>query len=62
MGLLLVKKLITLDPDGNIPIRNIEGATIRPPSCSTNTALFDILNQFQTGRSEYLCTCKIARG
>ena len=50
-GILLVKKLIKFDPDDNIAIKDIEGAAIKPPSCSTDTPLFDILNMFQTGKS-----------
>ena len=53
VGVLLVKKLITLDPNNNTPISEIEGALIPPPSCATVTALYDILNQFQTGRSKW---------
>lgn len=52
VGLILVKKLIILDPDDNVPISEVMGAMIPPPSCSTTTPLYDILNQFQTGRSE----------
>ena len=51
-GLLLVKKLIQLDPDDCIPIRTIQGAFQVPPSCLTTTPLYEQLNQFQTGRSE----------
>ena len=47
-----MKKLIILDPDDNVPISEVVGAMIPPPSCSTTTPLYDILNQFQTGRSE----------
>ena len=51
IGLLIVKKLIKLDPEDNTPVRELEGASIPPPSCSANTPLFDVLNQFQTGKS-----------
>ncbi|XP_019851308.1 PREDICTED: DUF21 domain-containing protein At4g14230-like [Amphimedon queenslandica] len=51
VGLILVKKLIILDPDDNVPIKEVIGAMTPPPSCSTTTPLYDILNQFQTGRS-----------
>jgi len=52
--MLLVKTLIHLDPDDCTPIKMIRGSQIPPPSCLTTTPLYDILNQFQTGRSEYV--------
>jgi Mg2+/Co2+ transporter CorC len=51
VGMLLVKRLIHLDPDDCTPVANLEGAHIPPPSCHTSMPLFDLLNQFQTGRS-----------
>ena len=51
-GILLVKKLIKYDPEDSVVLRDVEGASIRPPSCSTDTPLFDVLNMFQTGKSE----------
>jgi len=53
-GLLLVKKLIQLDPDDGTPIRTIQGAFQAPPSCLTTTPLYEQLNQFQTGRSKLI--------
>ena len=52
VGMLLVKKLIQLDPDDCTPITSLPGAHIPPPSCLTNKPLYDLLNLFQTGRSE----------
>lgn len=49
--MLLVKRLIHLDPDDCTPITGLEGANKPPPSCVTTMPLFDLLNQFQTGRS-----------
>lgn len=51
-GMLLVKKLIQLDPEDATPIQTIEGARNPPPSCLTTTPLYQQLNQFQTGRSK----------
>jgi hypothetical protein len=51
VGMLLVKRLIHLDPDDCTPIATLDGATTPPPSCVTTMPLFDLLNQFQTGRS-----------
>ncbi|XP_064405122.1 uncharacterized protein LOC135350301 [Halichondria panicea] len=50
-GILLVKTLIHLDPEDCTPVKLIRGSQIPPPSCLTITPLYDILNQFQTGRS-----------
>ena len=52
-GILLVKKLIKFDPEDNVLLKDLEGAAIMPPSCSIDTPLFDILNMFQTGKSEH---------
>ena len=52
VGMLLVKRLIHLDPEDCTPIASLDGATTPPPSCVTTMPLFDLLNQFQTGRSE----------
>lgn len=53
-GMLLVKRLIHLDPREATPITTIEGARDPPPSCLTTMALYDLLNHFQTGRSEFV--------
>ena len=53
VGMLLVKRLIHLDPDDSVAIATLEGALSPPPSCVTTMPLFDLLNQFQTGRSKY---------
>lgn len=50
-GLLLVKKLIQLDPEDCTPVQTLEGARTPPPSSLTTTPLYDQLNTFQTGRS-----------
>jgi ankyrin repeat/SOCS box protein 13/metal transporter CNNM len=49
VGMLLVKRLIHLDPEDCTPVTDLEGANTSPPSCATTTPLFDLLNQFQTG-------------
>lgn len=53
-GMLLVKKLIQLDPEDSTPIQTLEGAHVPPPSCLTTTPLYQQLNQFQTGRSKWV--------
>ena len=58
VGLLLVKKLIKLDPDDCTPINTLEGAYTAPPSCLATLPLFDLLNDFQTGRSKPLLIYK----
>ena len=54
VGMLLIKKLIKLDPDDNTPIITLEGSQTPPPSCLTTMPMYDLLNHFQTGRSEYM--------
>jgi len=54
VGMLLVKRLIKLDPDDCTPVRTLEGAYTPPPSCLTTLPLYDLLNSFQTGRSKLL--------
>ena len=54
VGMLLVKRLIKLDPDDCTPVRTLEGAYTPPPSCLTTLPLYDLLNIFQTGRSKPL--------
>lgn len=57
LGILLVKKLIKLDPEDSIPIHSIfenDGRDL--PSIQEDVQLFDLLNQFQNGRSHM---CKV---
>ncbi len=56
-GMLLVKKLIQLDPEDSTPVCTLEGARMPPPSSLTTTPLYQQLNQFQTGRSESSSVC-----
>ena len=51
-GILLVKRLIGLDPDDATPVSTLQGAQTPPPSCLTTTPLYDLLNIFQTGKSK----------
>jgi len=39
VGMLLVKRLIKLDPDDCTPVRTLEGAYTPPPSCLTTLPL-----------------------
>ena len=57
IGVLLVKMLITLDPDLAIPISKLvqDSVCFRTVNyVPESMPLFDLLNQFQTGRSEYI--------
>ena len=54
VGMLLIKKLIKLDPDENTPIIMLEGSQTAPPSCLTTMPMYDLLNHFQTGKSELM--------
>lgn len=52
IGLILVKNLIKIDPDDNLPIRQIYKTHGRPLlKIFSNVNLFDALNVFQTGKS-----------
>eukprot|EP00731_Ephydatia_muelleri_P031854 Em0023g361a len=51
VGMLLVKRLIKLDPLMRTPILQLSEASIPPPTCLASTPLYDLLNQFQTGKS-----------
>ena len=57
VGMLLVKRLIKLDPNVSIPIYKLEEASIPPPTCIASTPLYDLLNQFQTGKSMLSFCC-----
>ena len=52
VGMLLVKRLIKLDPLMRTPIHQLSEASIPPPTCLASTPLYDLLNQFQTGKSK----------
>lgn len=57
LGILLVKKLIKLDPEESVPIQSIfqkEGRDL--PTIRDDLQLYDLLNQFQNGRSHM---CKV---
>ncbi|KAF9962238.1 hypothetical protein BGZ65_009479 [Modicella reniformis] len=49
IGMLLVKRLITYDPEDHIPVRQFTINTL--PEVPPNTSCLDILNFFQEGRS-----------
>jgi hypothetical protein len=54
-GVLLVKRLIVVNPDDRRPVRTI--ASRWPLICSPDMLLLDILNLFQTGRSHMAIVC-----
>ncbi|KAK3038112.1 hypothetical protein RJ639_029566, partial [Escallonia herrerae] len=49
IGLILVKSLLTVDPDNAVPLRRMILRKI--PRVSENMPLYDILNEFQKGHS-----------
>ncbi|KAG0044784.1 hypothetical protein BGZ83_009933 [Gryganskiella cystojenkinii] len=49
IGMLLVKRLITYDPEDHIPVRQFTLNSL--PEAAPNTSCLDILNFFQEGRS-----------
>ncbi|KAF9388508.1 hypothetical protein BGX21_000291, partial [Mortierella sp. AD011] len=49
IGMLLVKRLITYDPEDHIPVRRFTINSL--PEAAPNTSCLDILNFFQEGRS-----------
>lgn len=54
-GVLLVKRLIVVNPEDRRPLRTI--ATRWPLLCSPDLPLLDCLNLFQTGRSHMAIVC-----
>ena len=53
VGVLFVKSLIMLDPDDNIPIKDVykDGSFLQS---STIEPLYELLDKFQTGKSKHL--------
>ncbi|CAK8697560.1 unnamed protein product [Clavelina lepadiformis] len=52
LGLVLVKNLIKIDPDDNLPLREVFQEHRRPLlKVSEKKQLYDVLNLFQTGKS-----------
>lgn len=49
IGLILVKNLLAVDPEGSVPLRKMMIRKI--PRVSENMPLYDILNEFQKGHS-----------
>ncbi|KAF9977859.1 hypothetical protein BGZ73_004614 [Actinomortierella ambigua] len=49
IGMLLVKRLITYDPEDHVPVREFPINSL--PQAAPNTSCLDILNFFQEGRS-----------
>ncbi|XP_010679683.2 DUF21 domain-containing protein At2g14520 isoform X4 [Beta vulgaris subsp. vulgaris] len=59
IGLVLVKNLLTVNPDDNVPVKDV---TIRKiPRVSENMPLYDILNEFQKGRSHMAVVIRKSR-
>ncbi|KAF7809956.1 DUF21 domain-containing protein [Senna tora] len=56
IGLILVKNLLTINPENEVPVKN---ATIRRiPRVSETMPLYDILNEFQKGHSHMAVVVK----
>ncbi|KAI8349086.1 hypothetical protein B0O80DRAFT_169631 [Mortierella sp. GBAus27b] len=60
IGMLLVKRLITYDPEDSIPVRQFTINTL--PEVPPNTSCLDILNFFQEGRSHMAMVMSEAGG
>lgn len=56
IGLILVKNLLTIDPDDEVPVKNVAVRKI-PRVCET-MPLYDILNEFQKGHSHMAVVIK----
>ncbi|TXG59975.1 hypothetical protein EZV62_014548 [Acer yangbiense] len=57
IGLILAKNLLTINPEGGIPVKNV--TTIRRiPRVSETMPLYDILNEFQKGHSHMAVVIK----
>lgn len=55
IGLVLVKSLILLDPDAGLRARDICRSVDAIPRIQDNMPLYDLLNKFQEGKSQYWC-------
>ena len=49
IGMLLVKSLVLINPQDNVPVRNIP--LRRLPVVNENTPLYQVLNMFKQGKS-----------
>jgi metal transporter CNNM len=56
LGMLLVKKLITYDPEDGLPVSSFQLTPL--PESSPDLTLFDCLNYFQQGRSHMILVSK----
>jgi len=55
LGQLLVKSLINVDPEENVRVADVPLRVL--PSVATNVPLYDVLNEFQTGKSHMALVC-----
>nr|CAB3232129.1 DUF21 domain-containing protein At4g33700-like [Phallusia mammillata] len=63
LGLVLVKNLIKIDPEDNLPIRDVFANHQRPLlSVQADTQLYDALNLFQMGKSHMFVVVKKREG
>eukprot|EP01090_Pellita_catalonica_P000899 TRINITY_DN10641_c0_g1_i1.p1 TRINITY_DN10641_c0_g1~~TRINITY_DN10641_c0_g1_i1.p1 ORF type:complete len:431 (-),score=88.70 TRINITY_DN10641_c0_g1_i1:784-2049(-) len=60
IGSILVKKLIAIDPDDGIPVRNL--ALNQMQKFRKDKSLYEILNHFQTGNSHMALVCEHSEG
>lgn len=51
IGLIIVKELLLLDPDAEIPVLSTKVKLYALPRMDATTSMYDVLNIFQTGKS-----------
>ena len=54
IGVILVKKIIMLDPKDAVPVREVYTSVDNLPRIHADMPLYDLLNKFQEGKSEFL--------
>ena len=54
VGLLMAKRLIPVNPDENIPVKDICRNKQSLLTVYLKDPLFNLLNKFQTGKSEFI--------
>ena len=52
VGIILVKKIIMLDPDDAVPVREVYMSIDNLPRFRDDMPLYDLLNKFQEGKSK----------
>ena len=52
MGRILAKQLLRLDPRDASPVKLVEGAYLRPPSCLDTMPLYDLLKKIISDKGQ----------